>query len=171
MSERHPHDAEDDLHRLADLFARNAPPEPAEDAWARTFASIDRGTPPPRRPSRWWLTGAAGLITAAAVLLAVVYTRWPGPSGPAKPDAVVKLPAGDDNDEPFAVASASEVHVISVDVDDADRLALGRPLLGLFEVATPTEIELVDAEPDEESLETPWLQVGENVPLIMTNRP
>ena len=50
------------------------------------------------------------------------------------------------DDEPFPVASASEVHVIDVSVEDADRLALGLALLGTFEVATVDEIEQVRVE-------------------------
>lgn len=170
MSDRH--EDEDDLHQLAELFRRHAPAEPGEDAWGRTLGAIDKAALPPKSPRRpWWLAGLVGLVAAAAVLLAVGYAMWPAPQPPVivPPDVGVKLPAGDDDDEPFAVARASEVHVISVDVEDADRLAMGQRLLGTFEVAAPQEIKLEEPEPSHEENDglNPWLRQGEAVPLIM----
>ncbi|MBY0231307.1 MAG: hypothetical protein K2W96_18650, partial [Gemmataceae bacterium] len=45
----------------------------------------------------------------------------------------------------------SEVHILSVDAEDADRVAVGRPLMGAFEVAAASEVRIEQADPDPET--------------------
>jgi hypothetical protein len=69
----------------------------------------------------------------------------------------------------FPVASAREVDILSIDPRDADRVVLGDPLLGAFELATPEDIEVIDREPSPDG-DMPHLQRGPKakVPLVIT---
>jgi hypothetical protein len=135
------------LRRLLDLFRAAAAPEPAPEAWASAQARLEAGLPagsPPRprrgrRPRRW----AAGLCAAAAVLGLLLLARpwWPR-AGPH--DAV---PGPEEEREPFPVATAQEVNIISMDVNDADALAVHPPVLGPVEFAAPADITVVHVEP------------------------
>jgi hypothetical protein len=163
----------DAARRIVGLYRAHPPAEPSPDAWLGVRQRIDAALAAPAKPSGPWRTRwpwfLAVTLTAAAmlggVLLAGALMPWHG----GKPDDSprVILPPEDDNEEPFAVASASEVHIISMDVRDADRVLMGQPLLGPFEFVSGSEIELVKVEPDWEEGTMPKLQRGDQVPMVI----
>jgi hypothetical protein len=155
------------------LYRDHPPPEPSPYAWQATLAGIaDHATRSVRRTGSPWpwrllmaLTASAALI--GGILLArglwnerVVY--------PPAPEIVDVPPGPDDGDEPFPVAAPSEVHFISIDAEDADRIMMGVRLMGDFEVAGPDDIEIVKMEPHEDG-QMPWLQRGGEVPMILAS--
>lgn len=169
------------LLRLARLYRENAPAEPTPDAWNAALERIARQAivPPAARRMRWRLF--AGLAAAAAATVGgmlLARTLWPtSSSDPVDPSRMVRpapLRPGKvrpvDEDEVYPVASAREVNIISIDVRDADRVAMGRPLLGVFELAAPEDIEVVEVEPDPEEGRRPRLQRGPALPMIVVVR-
>ena len=49
------------------------------------------------------------------------------------------------------MASASEVHILSMDASEADQITMGQPLMGVFEVASASEVVIEKADPDPEN--------------------
>jgi hypothetical protein len=70
-------------------------------------------------------------------------------------------------EEPFPVAEMNEVNILSINVEDADRVVMGQPLLGPFEVVSPEDIEIVRMERHPEDGQMPRLRRGPEVPMIV----
>lgn len=155
--------ADDDLRQLADVFRQQKLPLPNDGAWQKVFLRIQAAAFHPPRGTWPWL------VTAGIFLcLSLGYALWPvretsEHTTNAKAKTIVEV----DESEPFAVASAIEVHILSVGVEDADRLALGQPLLGDFAVASPGDIEIVHVEPHPEDGRKPMMQPNARVSLIV----
>lgn len=173
----HPDDAADAeaSSRLTSLFREYPPADPSPEAWKLTLAHVAAraavpGTGNNRRP-RWQALLLIGLAAAAAVLACVVATRalWPTQGGRVdeRIAARPKLPPEDDNDEPFAVASAGEIDILQMDAKDAGRLMIGQ-LLEPFVIASSEDVELVNAEPGDEGM-MPRLQ-KEPFPMVVVVR-
>jgi hypothetical protein len=174
---RHPDQARDaeGLRQLVRLYRDNAPSEPPAQVWQTALDQIESALEAPRPPSRspsrsWRLHLLLGLIgTAAAVLGAVLLARnlGPTPKPPVEPESIASAP---EEDEVFPVVSVSEIHIISVDTRDADRIALDQPLMGSFELAADEDItiEKVERNPDEETM--PRLKRRAGVPMIIVVR-
>lgn len=165
---RHPDEREDDdLHRLAEVFQNHTPADPSDQQWSHVLQGIRsglEGTRTPPRPWRW--LAMAGIVLFLCLGLGLIVRVMPT-GRPASP--VVILPPGDEGDAPFPVASAGEVYVLDVSVDDADRLAVGQRLMGAFEVATRDEIEVHSVEPDPDDGRMPVLASNAAVPLIVVS--
>jgi hypothetical protein len=152
------------------LFRETVPPEPSPEAWEATLAHIQsRVFDPPVRPRspRWGVRLVAGLVSAAAVLAGVLLVppTFHHPDG----SAGLVTPEGEGfEEEPFVVASAREVNIISMDARDADAVVMGMPLMGLFQLAEQDDIEVLDAEPPHADGPVPWLEEGP-VPLIVAS--
>jgi hypothetical protein len=87
----------------------------------------------------------------------------------AKPSPVVVLPPDERNDEPFAVASVAEITIHDVEVADADRIAVGRLLLGQLEFARAGDIEVVESRPDPTERWMPTIAPNATMPLIVAS--
>lgn len=134
-----------DLPHLRALYQSVWPPEPDEAAWIAVQAHIHEAivqgrSPRDRWPRRWW--AIAGL-TAASVLLGLLLTRslWPtsGPEPASVPVARVE--------EPFQVAEADDVIIISMDARDVAALVVGEPpVTGDLEFARPEDIHVIHCE-------------------------
>jgi hypothetical protein len=130
----------EEVQRLTALWRKYLPPEPAPAAWAAALAHIEAARPfrPPvpawRARPTWAYTGLA----AAAVLAVVMLGRflWVG-TPPTSPVS--------DEDEPFPVALASEVNIVSMDPHDADALVGHPPVLSNLEFAGRDDVQLLDA--------------------------
>lgn len=150
-----------ELEALAHLFREHAPAEPSARAWQLTFKRIrqrvDRS--PGNRALRWRWPGVLGLMTtAAAVLGGVLLARsfWTSPAtSHQSPPGLVQA---EDNDDPFPVATLSEINIIRMNPHDADRLLMGQPLIGSFELASTEEIDIVQMDPDPGVGRMPHLQ-------------
>jgi hypothetical protein len=121
--------------------------------------------------SRWPALGVGALIAAAALLGAALLARpfWPGRPAPVDgPSIGQQAPGEEEDNEPFPVASGADIHVISVDPQDADALVTtGPPILGRFEWAAPHDhIEVLAASPAQANGPMPHLQRG-TVPMIL----
>jgi hypothetical protein len=182
---RHP-DA-DEPGRIVRLFRDHPPPEPAERAWQAALTSIaDRAMKPaaaaeamprglsfPRWRSRVLLALAASAAVLGGVLLARSFwsERLDEPKGPhiakVEPTQREQLPRpAEDAGEPFPVATLGEVEIISVSAEDADRVMMGQPLLGTFEVAAPDDVQIVKMEPHDDG-QMPSFHRGQEVPMIL----
>ena len=152
----------DAMVHLTRLYRDQPIPMPSEDRWNSALERI-RPRIAPRSPRRWLL----GLALATAAALAVVVlarTQWPA----AAPPITQQTPAPpDEDDEPFAVASASEVHIIRMDADDADQVVTGRPLIGTMDFAGPGDIDVVQVQPDPDEKRTPHLETRAGLPWVV----
>jgi hypothetical protein len=168
--------------RLINLFRDHPPPEPSERAWQAAFGQIESALSHPvplsRRPQRphWPFRLLLALTAAAAILggLALARVFWPGPAPLRQAPEIVKKKANEPNlaheepEEPFPVATTNEVNILSIDVEDADRVVtVGEPLMGLFEVAAPQEIDVEEMQPHAADGQTPRFQRGPEVPMIL----
>jgi hypothetical protein len=100
-----------------------------------------------------------GLIVAAACLAALLFTRlyWPAP---------VKPPPRED-EEPYPVASADEITIISMDPRDSRSLVVGLPPIGGdMEWATMEDVSLLDTKPNNGG-QMPDMHTAGTVPVIV----
>src|SRR5262245_29005621 len=156
--------------RLVALFRAHPPADPSPTAWHDTRRRLDAALAAPRRPR--WPGFLLGILSAAAVLGALAAASLLLPALKHRPvedsRAGVVLDPADNNDEPFAVAVASEVQIISMDARDADRVLVGQPLLDSIDFATPEDIELVNLEDEPEDGRWPTaLQRGSRMPMVI----
>jgi anti-sigma factor RsiW len=169
------------LRRVVGLFRDHAIEGPSPDAWQATLAGIQAGLTTPAgalkqprspKPPTWRLRLILGLTAAAAVLGGVVVAglKWPRATTPEVVKVGIEWPPGDDNDEPFAVVNASDINIISMQADDADRLVMDQPLLGTVEFVASEDIEVVKVMPDPEEGNMSRLQKGPMVPMIVLAR-
>jgi hypothetical protein len=170
----HPADSQevDSTRRLTRAWRACHPPEPRPDAWARTLDRIHAGLPAARPGARRRPLGAlVALLAAAAVLAGVLLARpWQRlapPAGDSAPGFTRAPPAPDEPDEPFPVAEAHEVDILHMNAEDADRVAMGQPVLGALEFAAATDIRVLGAQPHQADGPMPRLG-GDSVPMIVT---
>jgi hypothetical protein len=163
-----------ELEALARLYRDDTPPEPA---WQPTLARIESRLGEELAPRRRWRAGyLAGLVaaSAAAVFAGVLVARgfWVEPPVIApEPERVASGPAPTaEDEEPYPVALLSEVQIIRMRPDDADRIVTGQPLLGTFEFAAAEDIEIVQLEPDPEEGRVPRLRRSKGAPPIIVAR-
>lgn len=173
------HDPREDaeLQALARLFRDHSPSDPPADAWQRTFARIEaavgKGVPPRRSWPTYLLVGLAAAAAALVAGVMVAQERWPILAGTAEPKVVAVAPKPKEpteDDEPFPVALASEVHILSVNPNEADRLVMqGPPVLGAFEFAFAEDIEIVGVEPspEQKKCRKPIVQVSKGAPMVI----
>lgn len=156
-----------ELEALARLYRDHAPPEPD---WRPARARLGVELLPRRR---WRVGLLSGLVaaSAAAALAGALAARslWVQPPavGP-EPERVASGPAEDE--EPYPVARLSEVNIISMRPEDADRVVMGQPLLGTFEFASAEDIEIVQLDPDPEEGRVPRLRRSKGAPPIIVAR-
>jgi anti-sigma factor RsiW len=154
------------MAQLTRLYRDQPIPMPSEARWRSTLDQIrPRVAPTPEAARRWrsWL-GVA--IASAALVGAVILARnlWPSPT-PAPIARTSQVPDEED-EEPFAVARSSEVHIIRMDAEDADRVVTGRPLLGTMDFAGPGDIDVLKIQPAGEGL-TPRLERRAALPWVV----
>jgi hypothetical protein len=104
------------------------PQLPSPDQWSSAFERIAPRSARARRAWAGWL-GTAGLLATAATLILAL----PGPQNPcldAPPDIPLVVPGSTADDEPFAMASAEEVRIISLPEAAARLLLVGEHPLG-----------------------------------------
>jgi hypothetical protein len=152
-----------DLERLKELYQGAGPLEPDEVAWTATLRRIAGAVPPPRervRPSRRLTWMALGLMAAAA-LVAFLLVRSAWFTGPRTPP----LPA----DEPYPVAEANDVNIISMDANDVAALVVGEPPVSDDLVfAQCSDIHVIKCKRCPISGRAPQLQRGE-VPMFVVS--
>ena len=168
-----PEHPDGELESIARLYREHGPREPSWEATrARIETRLDEALPPTRRWRLGYLTGI--LATAAAALFAgVLLARglWTDAVvAQDEPEVVahqsIPIPTAED-EEPYAVALLSEVNIIRMHPDDADRVVMSQPLMGSFEMASPDDIII---EPDPEEGWVPRLRRGTGVPMVIVAR-
>jgi hypothetical protein len=128
-------------HRLRELWSETTPSEPSSRTWARLLADIESERAAPavtaKKPKRAGWTAAA-LLAGAACLAAATFllTREkPLQTLPEQPPLFVQ------DEEPFPVATESEVVVLRVEGEDTGSLVVGTfPLQGPLELAGPGDV-------------------------------
>jgi hypothetical protein len=162
-----------DDHDLLPLFHASVPAELPEATWNAALARIHEGVSTPARPPlrpRWGLRLLVGLTAAAtAAALAGIWLVPPWLSRQPDQPVIVTLPPGDDDDEPFPVALAQEVAIISVHPRDADAIVLGGPLLGSMDWVEPEDIQVIEVAPHPDDGQVPWLMEDGPVPMILAS--
>jgi hypothetical protein len=155
-------DAVADVPRLRELCQSVWPTEPDEAAWnaalSRIHASLERAAVERSRSRRplWAILG----LTAAAVL-AVLLARSLGTHGVARPKQVVE--------EPFPVAEAEDVTIVSMDARDVAFLVVGEPpVSGDLEFARAEDIRIIKCERCPYSGGLARLEQGDEVPMLVS---
>ena len=163
----------DSMAQMTRLYRDQPLPMPSEDRWQVALDRIrPRVAPSPGAVWRWRLL--LGLTLASAALVgAVILARslWPTPTPTREPFVQTPAVSGEDEDEePFAVARLSEVHIIQMDAADADRVVTGQALIGTMDFAGQGDIEVVtvQANPDEEN--TARLERRAGLPWVVLTR-
>ncbi len=156
--EHHPEDRAEveEFHRLSALWQRYAPPEPSPAAWASALARIETARPFRQPVPEWRVRRPAWAFAAfaAAALLVVMLGRSLSPEAP-------------DDEEPFPVATASEVNIVSMDAHDADALVGHPPVLANLEFAGHEDVRLLNAAWHDGR--QPQLRQEGTVPLIVAS--
>jgi hypothetical protein len=168
--------------RLTRLWQETRPEAPAEGAWERVLPAVRQRVLAggrSRGPRWWpfaWVVGALA-TGAAAAAITVAFLRAPPPAEVARPDPPWQQPRPPDGPgpaprpgsaEPFPVATADEVEILSVRGPEMARLLVGRrPVEGPLELVAHGEVEVERAEPDFQMGDgaTPmlWARVGREV--------
>src|SRR5687768_10639232 len=109
--------------RNVDFWQAVSPPQPSRRAWDETLALIRERTR--RSVTRRWLPWVGSLALAATATAAtLLFLTPPGPAGgPEAPDR--PRHAVETTMEPFAMASADEVQIISLPESAAHLLVVG----------------------------------------------
>jgi hypothetical protein len=152
------------LRRVMRLYQETGPPEPAAPAWDTVLQQVHAAvaaphvTPTPtRRRTGGPLRLALALATAAALMGFWLLARsWWLPADPFE----------DNDDEPYPVATADEITVISMETGDAGALVVGQPPVSdNYEFASPADVTGVKLEGAGEDKRPPEMLHGE-VPML-----
>jgi anti-sigma factor RsiW len=151
--------------RLSRLWQSNAPEEPGPAVWAATLDRIEKslpaGPPAPARPGRKLYLWASLLTAAAAAALAISLSARLFQSVP-------DVAADPDDEQPYPVAEAHEVAILSMDAKDADALVVGEsPVHGPLAFADFEDIILLDAKRMHEDAPQPQLDEQLALPMIV----
>ena len=158
------------IAQITRLYREQAAPMPGENRWRSSLTAIEQRVALARAASlrRRLLLGF--LIASAAVLGGVVLARSLWPTTPPLAPIAEKTPIlvqPEEDEEPFAVARSSEVHIIGMDADDADRVVTGQPLMGSMDFAGQGDIDVVAVEPDPDDGCVPRLERRAGLPWIV----
>jgi anti-sigma factor RsiW len=157
--------------RNVEFWQAVSPPEPSPRVWEATLRGIrDRSRVPPSR--RWlpWVSSLALVATATAATVLFVLPAGPGGPGDGPELTAVRSPATEPDDEPFAMASADEVRIVSLPESAAHLLVVGEHPLGntLIVLARADEIEFfgVNTDPSGRFPEVPTEVAPDDAPMI-----
>jgi hypothetical protein len=159
----------DDLRRLKQLWQATTPADPGEAAWSvalgrleATLSSEPAGAAP-RRHSRHllaWVAGIFGASAAAIWLWLSMLGASPGSVPPAAPRQI--LPEQLAEVEPFPVATADEVEIVSVAGQDTGTVVVGQlPVGEPMVLAGPGEVSLTSVCPAPPDNMLPDVLMGE----------
>lgn len=111
-----------------EFWAAVRPPEPSAAQWAEVRDGIRANGPRPSRRGWIALVGAIGLMATAATLLLAL----PALNRPLRvdPHPLPVVPPPGEDDEPFAMAGADDVRIVSLPEAAAGLLVVGRHPLG-----------------------------------------
>jgi hypothetical protein len=152
----------DDLRNLRGTFQSAWPAEPDASAWSvrlNRIASAGAGAhvakkPAPRRPL--WV--AIGLMAAAAVVALLVARLWWTPALPPEPF-----------EEPYPVAEADDVNIISIEAEDLPHLVVGEPpVSGELAFVRTEDVRVIKCKKCPKSGNMPHLETGEEVPMFVS---
>lgn len=145
------------------------PPEPCRGEWAATVHNIrNRSRAPVTR--RWPHRGGSLALAATATAAAVLFLFPADPGGPGQDVIPALFTPGEPDDEPFAMASADEVRIVSLPESAAHLLIVGEhPLANtLVALARADEIEFfgVNTDPSGRFPELPTEVAPDDAPMI-----
>lgn len=148
------------LRRLTAAWQASMPSEPSEAQWAHVLAGIEaavaRGSVV-RPSSRRWLVAGAGALAAAAaaVILAVALTRPPQPA--PSPDV-----------EPWPVATADEIEIISIHASDAPAMVVGEPpVREALALLSPGDVTVNAVKSDVHGMDPCYVRSDSAAPMII----
>jgi anti-sigma factor RsiW len=104
------------------------PPEPTRRQWAAARRAVHGRARMPA--ARRWLPWVGSLALAATATAATVFFALPPVNPTTPPVPAVASPPRDVDDEPYAMASADEVRIISLPEEAAHLLVVGEHPLG-----------------------------------------
>ena len=155
--------------RNVEFWQAASPPMPSAREWAAALRGIRDGSRVPAS-RRWapWVGSLALAATAATVLF--LLPAAPGGPGPESELPAVHPVAAEADDEPVAMASADEVHIVSLPESAAHLLVVGEHPLrdNLVVLARADEIEFfgVNTDPYGRFPEMPLEMTPDDAPMI-----
>jgi anti-sigma factor RsiW len=152
------------LRRPTGLCHEHAAPEPAPATWDRTFQGIEvrlaGSNPVPRAPGGSQALRAVLGLTAACLVGLLLTNAWRPSSPPPGPSPVV-------DDEPYPVATAAEIVILSMDPRNLGNLVVGgSPIAGDLDLADFHEVKMLDRKPNNDG-QVPEMHQGGSVPMIL----
>ena len=138
------------MQHLRKVWQTTAPPEPSAREWSQMLDSITAALPSPpvtrkTRVSAGVLGWTAVTLAAASLLLAFFLQRptiQDSGTGSSDPSA---------EEQPFEVATISDVEIHQIDHDDLKALVVGTPPVPeLLEVASKADVSVDSVEPAED---------------------
>jgi hypothetical protein len=151
-----------DLPRLRELCQSLGPPEPDEAAWKAALVRLHDGLAVvvgARRPAtrRWW--AVLGLAASAAVLAVVLARSWWSAGTPPPPPG----------EDPYPVAGADDVTILSMDARDVAGLVVGEPpVSGDLEFVRAEDVRVIKCKRCPVSGNRGHLEPGE-VPMVVAS--
>ena len=145
------------LRRLDALWRQTAASEPSAAAWDKTLQEIESrlAAPKPTRAGLPTMRILGGIAAASVIGLLLARSFWPTP-----------IAVTDSDDEPYPVATADEIVIISMDPRNEHNLVIGLPPVhGDLVLADSDDVELLDAKPNSEG-QVPNMNQGA-VPVIL----
>jgi hypothetical protein len=115
--------------RNTELWNAVQPPAPSGAEWTNTFDRIAPRATPPRRAWTGWL-GTIGLVATAATLVIAIPDPKHQCLNPPLHNLPYSPPASPAEEEPFVLASADDVRIISMPESAAGLLLVGEHPLG-----------------------------------------
>lgn len=150
-----------DLQRLRELYQTYAAPSPEESVWNRVQRRVEESVAqarlePGRSARPWW--ALVGLSAAAILAFQLAHPLWR-----------TNAPTTRETVEPFPVAEADEVHIVSMDARDAASLVVGvLPLADDMRFAQPDDIRVIHCERCPRSGRLAHLEPGDEVPMFVS---
>jgi hypothetical protein len=156
-----------DLLRLRELYQSTPPPELDEAVWNAVYSRLSESIGRVRSPRPWWAI-AAGAAAAAILAIFLARSLWllsfPWRGGRGEVSARVQRV-----EEPFPVAEADDVTILSMDARNVAALVVGEPPVGDdLEFARPEDIRVICCERCPYSGRFARLEQGDEVPMLVT---
>jgi hypothetical protein len=153
----------EDQRQIQRLLAETTPWEPEPAAWSECLKKLEQGPRPVSKP--WRFGSASGWVAAILAMgMTAAVIAWALNSFQDKAN---QLAQNSEEEAAFAVATADEIEILSVEGADHPSLAVGEmPVRGPLELLAPGEFTVTSVQPAAGDNMTPVVPQGPDTPMI-----